>query len=76
MNFQDIFKSSFIENIASVSMLDMAIAMALAFLIGFSRLYLYVHFPTDVLAGALIGSACAVTSYFTIKYIHAKKVSN
>ena len=34
MNFSDIFKSSFIENIASVSMLDMAIAMALAFLIG------------------------------------------
>lgn len=34
MNFQDIFKSSFIENIASVSFLDMAVAMVLAFLIG------------------------------------------
>lgn len=30
-------------------------AAVLAFLIAFSRLYLYVHFPTDVLAGAVIG---------------------
>lgn len=30
-------------------------AFALACLIAFSRLYLYVHFPTDVLAGALCG---------------------
>ena len=27
----------------------------IAILIAFSRLYLYVHFPTDVLAGAIIG---------------------
>ena len=30
-------------------------ALILAALIAFSRLYLYVHFPTDVLAGTLIG---------------------
>lgn len=30
-------------------------AFAVAALIGFSRLYLYVHYPTDVLAGTLIG---------------------
>ena len=30
-------------------------AFVLACLIAFSRLYLYVHFPTDVLAGALCG---------------------
>ena len=34
MTFQDIFKSGFIENIASVSVLDMAIALVLAFLMG------------------------------------------
>lgn len=30
-------------------------AVILAGLIAFSRLYLYVHYPTDVLAGALLG---------------------
>ena len=34
MTFQDIFKSSFLENIASISILDMVIAMVLAFLLG------------------------------------------
>lgn len=31
------------------------LALILAALIGFSRLYLYVHYPTDVLAGVFIG---------------------
>lgn len=30
-------------------------AYVLAYMIAFSRLYLYVHFPSDVLAGVLIG---------------------
>ena len=30
-------------------------AFVLAVLISFSRLYLYVHYPTDILAGALLG---------------------
>ncbi len=34
MTFNDIFKSSFLENITSVSVLDMAVALALAFGIG------------------------------------------
>lgn len=34
-------------------------ALVLACLIAFSRLYLFVHFPTDVLAGIVIGFICA-----------------
>ena len=32
MTFQDIFKSSFLENIAGVSVIDMAMALILSFL--------------------------------------------
>ena len=34
-------------------------AFVLACLIAFSRLYLFVHFPTDVLAGIAVGFICA-----------------
>ena len=39
-------------------------AVGLAFLIAASRLYLYVHFPTDVLGGLVIGSLCGLLSAF------------
>lgn len=35
-------------------------ALVFALLMAFSRMYLFVHFPTDVLAGALIGILCGV----------------
>lgn len=38
-------------------------AYVLASLIAFSRLYLYVHFPSDVLAGMLWGTLCAAVVY-------------
>ena len=33
-NFQDIFKSSFLENVSTISVLDMALALVLSFAVG------------------------------------------
>ena len=41
-------------------------AGVLALLIAFSRMYLYVHYPSDILVGALIGTAAAWLSCFFI----------
>lgn len=49
-----------------------SLAIIMAVLISFSRLYLYVHFPSDVLCGALLGAAFAVAGYYLIKLIVSK----
>lgn len=53
------------------------LAYIFAFLMGFSRLYLYVHFPTDVLFGALIGIGTSLIAYFIIKkfYVNENNIS-
>lgn len=42
-------------------------ALVLAAVVGLSRIYLFVHFPTDVLAGALFGIACGLLAWFIFK---------
>jgi undecaprenyl-diphosphatase len=42
-------------------------AMILAVLIAFSRLYLYVHYPTDVLASVVLGTGIAFLACFLVK---------
>ncbi|MDO4491024.1 MAG: phosphatase PAP2 family protein [Lachnospiraceae bacterium] len=48
--------------------------LALAALIGFSRLYLGVHYPTDVIAGAFLGWICGKTAeLFIRKHCHSSE---
>ena len=42
-----------------------------AVLMGFSRLYVGVHYPTDVLAGALIGTMGSVIAWLIVKRVFA-----
>lgn len=46
------------------------VALVFAFLTAFSRLYLYVHFPTDVLGGILLGTAFAFLAAFIVDKIY------
>lgn len=49
-------------------------AYAFAGLVGYSRMYLGAHYPSDVIAGALVGSATAWLSYqFNKKIVQRKK---
>lgn len=38
-------------------------AIPIAAVIAFSRLYLFVHYPTDILAGAVLGAAIGLAAY-------------
>ena len=49
------------------------LALVLAAAIGFSRLYLFVHYPTDVVAGALLGVVLAFAARWLVTKIYAKK---
>ena len=48
-------------------------ALALAILIAFSRMYLYVHYPTDVLGGIICGIICGCASWWCIRRFSPKK---
>lgn len=47
-------------------------ALVLAVLIALSRLYLYVHYPTDVLAGALLGEFIGIFACYLVDKIYKR----
>lgn len=49
-----------------------AAALALALCVAVSRIYLIVHYPSDVIAGALLGTAFALVAFFIIKTLYTK----
>ena len=46
----------------------------LALLIAFSRLYLYVHFPSDILGGIILGTASAYAAKYVVNRITEAKL--
>lgn len=57
MTFSDIFKSSFLENVNAVSLLDMALAMVLAFGLGLFIFFVY----KKTFAGVMYSASFGVT---------------
>lgn len=51
------------------------LALILATIISFSRLYLYVHYPTDILAGIIIGIIIAIVSQKLVEIYYKRKNS-
>jgi undecaprenyl-diphosphatase len=49
------------------------VAVCFALLISFSRLYLAVHYPSDILAGALIGTACSLLVFYGDRWLGSKR---
>lgn len=67
MTFNDIFKSSFLENISSVSILDMVISLALAFCLGLFIFLVYKKTYSGVMYSASFGvSLVAMTMITTV----------
>ena len=57
MSFSDIFKSSFLENVTSVSLLDMALVLILSFALGLFIFFVY----KKTYAGVMYSSSFGVT---------------
>ena len=70
-NFGDIFKSSFLENMTSVSLLDMAITMALAFGLGLFIFLVYKKTYSGVMYSSGFGGTLVALTMITAMTILA-----
>lgn len=71
MNFNDIFKSSFLENVTSVSILDMVIALVLAFCLGLFIFMIYKKTYSGVMYSAGFGVTLVAMTMITTLVILA-----
>lgn len=60
---------------AAMKIYVMAVAILVVFLVGVSRVFLGVHYPTDVLAGWSIGSAWALTCWLAADRLEHKRAA-
>ena len=65
MSFKDIFKSSFLENITSVSMTDMVIALGMAFALGLFIFFIYKKSYSGVMYSPSFGITLIALSMIT-----------
>ena len=71
MNFSDIFKSSFLENVTSVSILDMVLALALSFCIGLFIFMVYKKTFNGVMYSSSFGVTLVALTMITTLVILA-----
>jgi len=71
MTFNDIFKSSFLTNVTSVTILDMVIAMVLAFCLGLFIFYVYRKTYTGVMYSSSFGVTLIALTLITTLVILA-----
>ena len=71
MTFNDVFKSSFLENVTSVSMLDMAVALVLAFGLGLFIFLVYKKTFTGVMYSSSFGVTLVALTMITTVVILA-----
>lgn len=71
MTFNDIFKSSFLENITSVSLIDMVIALVLAFGLGLFIFFVYKKTYSGVMYSSSFGTTLIALTMITTVVILA-----